>query len=113
MMRPSCTTTTASRIGLTRSGDTIVTCSIRRSAADKAPGKTTASKSQPIRDANDNFVGMCPVLKRFRGHQTRPDWGIAPENNVERSNWHDERLDLRLNGEFPVCAVATMLFLGW
>ncbi|MEA3108003.1 MAG: hypothetical protein QOI88_2608 [Gammaproteobacteria bacterium] len=26
---------------------------------------------------------------------------MAPEKNVERSNWHDERLDLRLGGEFP------------
>jgi hypothetical protein len=28
---------------------------------------------------------------------------MLPEKNVERSNWHDERLDLRLGGEF--CAV--------
>jgi len=31
---------------------------------------------------------------------------MSPEKNVERSNWHDERLDLRLGGNFPLGAVA-------
>jgi hypothetical protein len=38
---------------------------------------------------------------------------MAPEKNVERSNWHDERLELRLGGEFPRCAAAAELFVEW
>jgi hypothetical protein len=38
---------------------------------------------------------------------------MAPEKNVERSNSHDERLDLGLGGEWPRCAVATVLFVEW
>jgi hypothetical protein len=38
---------------------------------------------------------------------------MAPDKNVERSNWHHERLDLRLGGEFPRCAAATGLFVEW
>jgi DNA-binding LytR/AlgR family response regulator len=29
---------------------------------------------------------------------------MASDKNVERSNWRDGRLDLRLKGEFPLCA---------
>jgi hypothetical protein len=38
---------------------------------------------------------------------------MAPEQNVERSNWHDERPDPRLGGEFPRRAVAVELFVEW
>lgn len=38
---------------------------------------------------------------------------MAPEKNVERPNWHDERLGLRLGGECPRCSVATELFVEW
>src|ERR1700722_3525929 len=57
-MRPSCTCTRALGIGVPRSADRIVTCSICRSAANKAPGKAPASTSHWIRDTNDDIDDM-------------------------------------------------------
>jgi hypothetical protein len=38
---------------------------------------------------------------------------MAHKKNVERSNRHDERLDLLLGGEITSCAVATELIVEW
>ena len=79
----------------------------------KRPGKAPTSTSQGMRITDDTVGGMVSFLKWFQCHQTRSDRGMAPEKNVERSNWHDERLDLRLGGEWPRCAGAAGLFVEW
>jgi hypothetical protein len=38
---------------------------------------------------------------------------MAPDKDVERFDWHDERLDLRLNGEFPLCVGMAVPFFEW
>src|SRR5258708_4674264 len=62
-MRPSCARTRASRSGLRRSGDTIVTCLISRSAPHKVPGKTAVSTSQTW-SARNNVGDMGSFVKR-------------------------------------------------